>query len=394
MTLSPVGERAAAIDAAVEALSRSAAAEKCWVCGCFHDAVEGLESGLAEAERSGSVEEVLRAARERMGEPEYDCRGCEVCHPPVAINALCDVGLLEPRAESSCTAERVNERNGWPPLPGDYALLRYRAPVAVCTLTDQELIAPLTRQAGDEISLVGPLQTENVGIERAVWNMVANPHIRFLVLCGADSKQAVGHLPGQSLLSLSRHGLDETGHIVGARGRRPVLRNVSREAVEHFRTAVEVIDLVGTRDVGVILQAVRECGKRDPGRAEPFSGQRSLRPIEGYVPPRMVPDPAGFFVIYPDRRRRLLCLEHYTNEGVLDAVVEGERAEELVTPAVAMGLVSRLDHAAYLGSELTRAERALSTGEAYTQDAAPEQRSALVREPSCGCESTCDGGVE
>jgi dihydropteroate synthase len=33
-----------------------------------------------------------------------------------------------------------------------------------------------------------------------------------------------------------------------------------------------------------------------------------------------------------------------------------------------MGLVSRLDHAAYLGSELAKAEIALKTGKEYIQD--------------------------
>jgi tetrahydromethanopterin S-methyltransferase subunit A len=38
----------------------------------------------------------------------------------------------------------------------------------------------------------------------------------------------------------------------------------------------------------------------------------------------------------------------------------------------------RLDHAAYLGRELARAEHALSSGDEYVQDAAPEIG-------ACGC---------
>ena len=41
--------------------------------------------------------------------------------------------------------------------------------------------------------------------------------------------------------------------------------------------------------------------------------------------------------------------------------------------AIERGLLTRLDHAAYLGRELARAEHALSSGETYAQDAAPEQ---------------------
>jgi tetrahydromethanopterin S-methyltransferase subunit A len=81
----------------------------------------------------------------------------------------------------------------------------------------------------------------------------------------------------------------------------------------------------------------------------------------------------------------LLSLEHYTNDGWLGALVEGHTAAELYTPAVERGLVSRLDHAAYLGRELARAEHALAAGTRYVQDGAPE-RAADTRghPPSCG----------
>ena len=63
----------------------------------------------------------------------------------------------------------------------------------------------------------------------------------------------------------------------------------------------------------------------------------------------MVPDPAGYFVVYVDQSRRLLSLEHYRNNGMLDTVIEGKSAAELYTPSIERNLVSSLDHAAYLG---------------------------------------------
>ncbi len=82
-----------------------------------------------------------------------------------------------------------------------------------------------------------------------------------------------------------------------------------------------------------------------------------------------------------------MLLEHYLNDGVLDVVIEGESAAEVYIPAVERKLVSRLDHAAYLGKELARAELALASGDAYVQDAAPE-RAALEVQPVC-CSSKC-----
>lgn len=108
-----------------------------------------------------------------------------------------------------------------------------------------------------------------------------------------------------------------------------------------------------------------------------------MNTLTGYLPERMVSDPNGYFVVYVDRGRERILLEHYRNDGLLDVVVEGGIAAELYTPAVERGLISRLDHAAYLGRELSRAERALRTGEGYVQDAAPEVGTTCPSTPGC-----------
>jgi tetrahydromethanopterin S-methyltransferase subunit A len=268
--------------------------------------------------------------------------------------------------------------------------LRYHAPVAVCTLNDEALAEAVASTKVPELAIVGTLHTENLGIERMVSNVIANPHIRFVVVCGTDSRQAIGHLPGQSLVALSHSGMDAGRRIVGAKGKRPVLRNLSLAAIEHFRSTREVIDLVGVSNLDAILAAVRNCGARNPGLVETFSDSRALEPIIGNVPPRMVSDPAGYFVIFPDAARRLLSLEHYANTGVLTTIIEGRTASELYMTAIDRNLVSRLDHAAYLGRELARAESALTSGDCYIQDAAPEADAAT----KCGCTDDCGSSNE
>jgi tetrahydromethanopterin S-methyltransferase subunit A len=369
-------------------LREAAAARKCWGCGCLHQAVAAIEQAMPErAERPADLDAALCASRQTLIPVKYDCLGCEVCYPAIALDDLQQAGVLvEPE---SCPTAPAETRDGWPPLPGNYVVRRYRAPVAVCTLTDQELTKAVDRAAGPEVAMVGTLQTENLGIERLILNVLANPNIRFLVVCGADSRQAIGHLPGQSLLALARAGMDESAGIVGARGKRPVLRNVGREAVEHFRETVEVVDLVGSANAEAVLHAVAERAARYPGPAAAFSRERTLDPVKGYVPARMMPDPAGYFVVYVDRARRSLSLEHYRKDGVLDGIIEGHTAPELYTPAVERGLLSRLDHAAYLGRELARAEAALDSGAPYVQDAAPERRDARPSSAVAGC---CSSG--
>lgn len=374
-----------ALQEAVAQLAEAAEARKCWSCGCLHTGLAAIGRAFSEGSRPAELDSVIRTAQERLVEVRYDCLGCEICYPAIAINALVRLEGDLPLEEVVCPASPVEAREGWPPLPGAYRVLRFGAPIAVCTLTDERLADTLAGRGDAEVAIVGTLQTENLGIERMIHNVLANPTLRFLLLCGDDSQQAVGHLPGQSLVALARSGLDDRARIIGAAGKRPILRNLGREAVEHFRRTVEVVDLVGQDSVQTILDAVLECAARNPGPAVPFAPAQVITPLRGYLPERMVSDPAGYFVVYLDRQRRLLSLEHYSQDGVLTAVIEGRTAPELYLPATEQGLVSRLDHAAYLGRELDRAEQALASGAPYVQDAAPETPSPAPI-PRCGCE--------
>lgn len=361
---------------ATSRLREAKAAKKCWPCGCLTQSLRTIEGSIPSAERPPELESALAAARARLLPVAYECLGCQVCYPALAVNAISQ--LAGQAHLEVCPTESVDVRSGWPPLPGSYSVFRYHAPVAVCTLTDDALSSVLAREAGTDVAIVGTLQTENLGIEHLIRNVVANPSIRFLILCGADSRQAIGHLPGQSIIALARHGLDDRSRIREARGKRPVIRNVARDAVEHFRRTVEVIDLVGSDDVPTILGSVQRCGARNLGPSEPYIVGDLLSPVPGYVPKQMISDPAGYFVVHVDQRRTCLLLEHYQTTGLLDGFIQGRTAAELYTPAIERGWVSRLDHAAYLGRELARAEQALRTGGPYVQDAAPERTAHLT----------------
>lgn len=370
------------VNEAVKQLSEAAAAKKCWHCGCLHASLRSIEEAFPCSTRPPELETAIQQVRARLTEVKYDCLGCDICHPAIAINALGVEG-------DACPESSVVERPGWPPLPGSYMVLQYHAPIAVCSLTDDALAKSIATTQTNAVAIIGTMQTENLGIERLIQNTLADPHIRFVVLCGADSRQAIGHLPGQSLLALSRSGVDDRMRILGAPGKRPVLCNISRAAVEHFRRTVTVLDLIGEKNLPRIFETVQDCAAQNPGPAEPFSPARAVTTIAGYVPERMISDPAGYFVIFPDHARGLLSLEHYQNDGLLDVVIEGVSAAELYTVAVEKGLLSRLDHAAYLGRELARAERSLKTGETYVQDAAPEKVFPTNASPCCSTKCNC-----
>ncbi|MHB1291267.1 MAG: DUF4346 domain-containing protein, partial [Sulfuricella sp.] len=271
-----------------------------------------------------------------------------------------------------------------------YRVLRFQAPVAVCTLNSDDLVARLAMARPAGMAIVGSLHTENLGIEHLIRNLLPNPNVRFLVVCGEDTRKAIGHLPGQSLVSLMREGLEESGRIRSAQGKRPVIKNVGHEQVEAFRRRLQVVDMIGTTDIEAIAGKVAELAANDPGPSEEIVAATASVPIQQAVEPaHLIADPNGYVVIYPDRRRRLLVLEHYANTGVLTRVIEGATSTALYGAVIAQDLISRLDHAAYLGRELARAEYALATGDAYVQDRAPGDEeataSACAAGASCGC---------
>lgn len=366
-------------------LHQAMAAKKCWRCGCFQETVDALQvSAIIAADLSSLLEEA-----HSLFEPKhYDCLGCDTCWPAVAQNLAAELDPVIAEG-GHCATEEPEQREGWPPLPGDYQVVRMQAPVAVCTLNSDHLVAELAASGMDGLSLVGTLHTENLGIERIIRNTLTNPHIRTLLLCGEDTQKAIGHLPGQSLASLLRHGVDEKMHIIGAKGKRPLLKNLAAKHVDAFQQQVQLVDAIGETDTPAILNKIRGLAADNPG---PFAdAPKDILPISAEpvaAPVKLRLDPAGYFVVYPDRRVNQLVLEHYSNQGVLDRMFSAQSPAALYATVIDEKLISRLDHAAYLGRELARAEQALKTGEHYVQDRAPgelEQTNPQSSSAGCGC---------
>jgi tetrahydromethanopterin S-methyltransferase subunit A len=119
--------------------------------------------------------------------------------------------------------------------------------LAICTLSDMSLLKEIisNKDIMRKIFLVGRLLSENRGIDNLLETVHNCPQLRYLILCGKDVK---GHLPGQALISLHNYGIREDGLIVGARGSNPTLRS-TKEAISCFRTNIEIVDLIGSRDI-------------------------------------------------------------------------------------------------------------------------------------------------
>ncbi|MBT9538148.1 MAG: DUF4346 domain-containing protein [Planctomycetota bacterium] len=61
---------------------------------------------------------------------------------------------------------------------------------------------------------------------------------------------------------------------------------------------------------------------------------------------------------------------HYRIDGILDEIIYGDNPVLIALTAIERGLVSRLDHAAYLRRELEKAYLSMTYGFKYVQDKA------------------------
>ena len=155
-------------------------------------------------------------------------------------------------------ADKKSPAGGWPLVKGDFHSGDANSPVAVVTMgshLDEQGIC----DAG--AALCGSCKTENLGLEKVIANIISNPNIRFVLLCGTEVK---GHLSGQTLSALHKGGVKE-GRVVGAEGAIPFIENLNDAAIKRFQEQVELVNIMESEDLGAIKAKINELKARDPG---------------------------------------------------------------------------------------------------------------------------------
>ena len=155
-------------------------------------------------------------------------------------------------------ADKKSPASGWPIVQGDYHTGDANSPVAVITM-GSHLDETAICAAG--AALAGSCKTENLGIEKIVANIISNPNIRFVLLCGTEVK---GHLSGQSIEAMHKNGVDG-GKIVGSGGAIPFLENLTADHIKRFQEQVELVNIMESEDIGQISAKIAELTARDPG---------------------------------------------------------------------------------------------------------------------------------
>lgn len=186
---------------------------------------------------------------------------------------------------------KVSPHPDYPPEEGRYIRGNDFSPVVVAIILncDADKIPPelehLVRvgvESGAAIS--GTVQTENIGFEKIVCNVVANPNIRYLVLGGPESE---GHLTGEAMKALLSNGVDEKKRIIGTDAPHPLLFNLPSELIDRFRSQITLVDLQFEGNPNIIQQAVWSCYQEEPVNFREYSlydpGAYSDTPLSGKI---------------------------------------------------------------------------------------------------------------
>ena len=379
-----IPDRAAA---ALHEIQRGMALRKCRKCGCMKDALDAASQAFRNAGEAEIREllPIIEGHQNAMDPIAYDCIGCKKCWGADAIVQLAnhfeeivpsecsnDEGSSD-RREYASGAVNGQLENAWPPHPGEYIVGNPAGSVAICTLSNRELPQKLIAAVGSDLAIAGRCDTENIGIEKVVLNLLANSHIRWLLLCGVE---APGHRAADAFLRLKEQGVDANMRVLESASWRPVLKNLTLFDVARFREQIELVNLIGVTAISKIVEAAHEAAKKPTAiissQVPRDSGEIASRVerSQARAPKTLRLDKAGFFIVLPQPATGRIICEHYENSGRLAHVIEGREGAAIAATAIEKGLLTQLDHAAYLGRELAKAEIALQTGSHYEQDAA------------------------
>lgn len=222
--------------------------------------------------------------------------------------------------------------------------------------------------------IIGDLVLDPVGAPGVLEALVAyrlfrkkDPHTPLLLGVGNVTELMDADSPGVNALLAAVGSEVSASLILTTEGSRKTRRSVSE-----LSKAVKMMFLARRRrsppkDLGLDLLVLKE--KRLTEEPYDLSVEEGAQVLEAPPSDAFPQDPAGYFKVLIDRANaRIAALHFRLGDAKPDVILKGEDSESISQTIVARGLVSRLDHAAYIGRELQKAEVALRLDKSYVQD--------------------------
>lgn len=365
-----------------EIIQKSMELSKCRKCGCMKDTLETMMNELLKT-KNDDFSEILNEVEnsiKKMETIKYNWLGCKHCWSADITNSF-DDAFSELNSIHSVENIPVKSDDLYIlPAIGEYHVLslEHDSPVVVSTLGNAELADRISELKPKGLSIVGKTETENIGVEKIIKNVLAVPSIKYLILCGKDSE---GHYSGNTLLSLINNGVDKNMRVINSKGKKPVLSNTTKEEVDAFRNQIEVVNIIECEDLNKILEKIQELSEKATSSCncvgscsvdnkKLIASSIEIIKSEEKDPNKVKLDKAGYFVIVPKADNNTILVEHYSYTNQLLRIIKGEDARNIYWTILENGWVTEMSHAAYLGKELTKAEMSIKLGFKYVQDKA------------------------
>lgn len=270
----------------------------------------------------------------------------------------------------------MSQSGAWPFVRGDYVVLEPAAPTIVVTFSNRSLVKELIAAAPRGLCMVADLHTptDASNLLRAVRANLATQSL----ICAGDG--ADRDPLGAALLKLGRDEEVPAGEVGSLMN--TIAAQLEPTALAAVRKRVDFIDMLDCGDATKIVARIEKerAAARDSTAA--FVTHTTDVGVDHLVVPRNVnleirPDKTGYFRIRTEEHS--LLVDHLSGKSELRRVIEGKTARDICLTLIRNGWVSNLEHAAYLGRELARAELALHNGHVYKQDAAEPPEDAPRR---------------
>lgn len=114
------------------------------------------------------------------------------------------------------------------------------------------------------------------------------------------------------------------------------------------------------KNIGINLVSLKDAYKKDDASIE----TRNLPHIDAVADGKFTQDKGSFKIILEDNLIKAILYQNYEKT----AVIQAKTARAIYEEILRRDLISRLEHAAYLGMELEKAEIALKLNKQYIQD--------------------------
>jgi tetrahydromethanopterin S-methyltransferase subunit A len=125
--------------------------------------------------------------------------------------------------------------------------------IAICTLSSVDLLKRISKdKIMERVLIAGRLFSENKGIDSLVTFCAQSLTLRWLLICGRDTK---GHSPGDALLNLKTYGIDKESRIINAISPHPYL-TCDPLSIQKFRDKIELIDMRNCTDLDEIRNKI------------------------------------------------------------------------------------------------------------------------------------------